>query len=113
MDDIKTLEEYAQDVRANKNNPHVLADIHIDLAAKYAFLAEIVKDLQIEKADFWGQKFTGPKSLSDTFLEYKWRSTEGGKKELRLKYELKGLEKLMNAIKTSSVVNAIEAKNQF
>lgn len=110
---MKTLQEYANEVRANKNNPSMLADLHIEIAAKYAFLADIFKDIQIERAEFWQQKFSGEKPLSDTYLETKWRLQEGGKKEMRLKLELKSLQNLMGAIKTSSVVNSIEAKNQF
>ena len=110
---MKTLQEYAKEVLENKNNPHVLADLNIEIAAKNAFLADIFKDVQIEKAQFWQQKFLEAKPLSDTFLEHKWRVTEGGEKELRLKLELKSLQNLMAAIKTSSVVNAIEAKGTY
>ena len=113
MNDIKTLQQYAEEVRANKNSPGTLADLHIDIAVKYAFLADIFKDVQLEKAEFWQQKFAGEKPLSDTFIEAKWRITEGGKKELRLKLELKSLQNLMGAIKTASVVNSIESKGNY
>lgn len=111
MDGIKTLQEYAQLVREYKNSPHELANLHIEIAAKFAFLADIAKELQLERAAFWEQKFKGDKPLSDTYLETKWRLTEGGQKEIKMKYELKALQNLMGAIKTSSVVNSIEAKN--
>ncbi len=108
MEGYKTLQEYAEEVRKNKNNPHILADLHIDIAAKYSSLAEIYKDIQLEKAEFWQIKFAGEKSLSDAYIEAKWRLTEGGMKEMRLKLEMKSLEKLMGAIKTASVVTAVE-----
>ena len=112
MDDIKTLNEYAVLIRENKNSPHILAELQIDCAAKFAFLADIAKDLQLEKAAFWSKKFEGEKPLSDAHLEHQWRLTEGGKKEIKMKYELKGLEHLMAAIKTSSVVNSVEMRMQ-
>lgn len=110
---MKTLQQYANEVMLHKNDPHVLADLNVEIAVKYAFLADIFKEIQIEKAVFWQQKFSEEKPLSDTFLEHKWRITEGGNKELRLKLELKSLQNLMGAIKTSSVVVAIEAKNNY
>ena len=113
MDGTRSLAEYAKLILENKSNPQMLAELHIEIAAKYAFLADIAKDLQIERAKFWEKKFEGEKSLSDTALEAKWKLTEGGQKEIRMKYELKSLQNLMGAIKTASVVNSIEAKNQW
>ena len=110
---MKTLTEFANEIMANRSNPRGLADLHIEMASKYATLADMFKDVQIEKAQFWQQKFVGEKPMSDTALEHKWIGTEGGTKELRMKLELKSLEKLMSAIKTSSVVNSVEAKNSY
>ena len=81
MEELKSITEYARQIRLHKNSPSELAEIHIDLAAKYAFISEIFKDLQIEKAQFWQQKFEKEKPLSDTFLEAKWRLTEGGNRK--------------------------------
>lgn len=113
---IKSLTQFAQEVSDNKNNPGVLADLHVDIAVKYAFLSDVAKDIQLEKATFWNIKFFDGddervKPLSDTFIEAKWRQTEGGKKELKMKYELRALERLMAAIKSSIVISSIEAKN--
>jgi len=110
---FKTITEYAKEIMENKNVPTKLADIHLEIAAKYAFLSDIYKDVQIEKAQFWVIKEAGDKPLSDTAVEAKWRQTEGGLKELRLKYEMRGLEKLMSAIKSSIVVSSFETKNMF
>lgn len=107
MSEIRTLTEYANEILANKSNPGMLAELYIELATKYAFISEIAKDLQIEKAIFWND--IG--KLSDAKIENKWRVTEGGNKEIKLKYELRALEKLMAAIKSSIVVNSLEARN--
>lgn len=111
MEGLKTLSEYAELVRTNKNNPHELAGLHIEIAAKFAFLSDVAKDLQLEKAIYWQVKFAKDKPLSDVHLEANWRLTEGGGKELRMKHEMRGLTALMGAIKTSSVVTSIEARN--
>lgn len=112
MNGTKTLQEYATLILKNKNSPHILSDLNLEIAAKYAFLADIAKDLQLERAEFWQKKYLGDKPLSDTHLESMWRVTEGGKKEVRMKHELKALQNLMGAIKTSSVVASIESRNQ-
>ena len=104
---MRTLQEFANEVQANKHNPEKLADLHLDMAAKYSMLADVLKDIKLEKAEYWQIKFAGDKPLSDTSVEAKWLVTEGGKKEMRLKLEMNSLDKLMGAIKTSSVVNAV------
>lgn len=111
--ELKSLNEYAREVMQFKNSPSKLSDIHIEISAKYSFLAEIMKDLQLEKAEFWQIKEAGDKKLSDAAVEAKWLQTEGGKKEIKMKWELRGLEKLMSAIKTSSVVSAIESRGSY
>ncbi len=99
---FKTLTEYAQEVMDNKNNPHILADCHLEIAAKFAMMSDVAKDLQIEKAEFIiNKKFANEKVLSDKSVEALWLQTEGGKKEIRLKYEMRGEEKIMSAIKSS------------
>ena len=112
MIEILTLTEYASKVLAHKNDPHTLADLQIELAVKYAFISEIFKDLQLEKAMFeTNVKFAGEKPLSDTAVESKWKITEGGSKEIKAKYELRAIEKLLSAIKSSIVVSSNEARN--
>lgn len=111
---MKTLNEFAKEIMDNKNNPHVLAELQVEMAGKYAMLSEIAKDLQIEKAEFTNTtKFGNEKVMSDTAAEAKWRITEGGQKEIKLKFELKALEKLMSACKSSIVVSSYEARNIF
>ena len=113
MNDFKTLTGYAEEIMSLKNQPHALADLQIEISAKYAFMSDIAKDLQLEKAIFWQIKYAGEKPLSDKGVEAKWLETEGGKKEIRMKFEMKGLEKLLSACKSSIVVNSIEAKLNY
>ena len=114
MEQIKTLTEYANDIMVNRNNPHLLSEMHLEIAVKYAFMSEIFKELILEKAIFESNvKYEKEKPLSDKAVESKWLQEEGGKKEIRLRYEMKALEKLMGAIKSSIVVSSNEAKNQM
>ena len=102
-----TLQKFVEEVQKSKQNPEKLADIDLDIASKFGMLAEILKDIKLKKAEFWQIKYADDKPLSDTKIEAKWLTSEGGRKEIRLKLEMKSLEHLMAAIKTSSVVNAV------
>ena len=120
MTDLKTLKKYAEEVLTYKNSPQKLAELHLEIAAKYAMMSDIIKDLKIESAKFWDIKLfeedgktKRDKDLSDRYVEILWRRTEGGQKEIRLKYEMDALEKLMGAIISSSVVSAIEARGSY
>lgn len=105
---MKTLTELATEVYQAKHSPDLLCDLHIEIATIYSSMTDEYKDLKIEKAIFWNSKGDS----SDKAMEMKWIQTDNGKKELRAKYILDALEKLIGAIKTASVKNAIEAKNQ-
>ena len=108
---MKTLKQFAESLNQLGGNPNGLANLDREIAAKYAYLSERMKDIQLEKAIFWNMKFAGDKPLSDTHIETKWIQEEKGKEELKLKYEFKSLDKLSTAIKNSIVVESINAKN--
>lgn len=124
----KSISELAKDVYNARTNPGMLSDVHITLATIYANMNEQMMETQLEKADFWQvkdfeQDETGKldeyegcltkreKPLSDTAVEMLWLQTEAGKKEIKLKYTLRSLEKLMQAAKSSMINSTIEAKN--
>lgn len=111
---MKTIKEFAEAIQENKNLPTKLDDLNLEMAAKYGMMSEIAKELQLEKAEFTTNlKFSQEKPLSDSFVNQKWLTTEGGKKEIRLKYEMRALEKMMSAIKSSIVVASYEARNEM
>lgn len=111
---MKTIKEFAEAIQENKNLPTKLNDLNLEMAAKYGMMSEIAKELQLEKAEFTTNlKFSQEKPLSDSFVNQKWLTTEGGKKEIRLKYEMRALEKMMSAIKSSIVVASYEARNEM
>ncbi len=134
----KSISELAKDVYNARTNPGMLSDVHITLATIFANMNEQMMETQLEKADFWRIKdhefdmkvnekigedgisivfiqgnppVKRDKPLSDTAVEMMWLQTEAGKKEIKLKYTLRSLEKLMQACKSSMVNSAIEAKN--
>lgn len=119
-----TLTELAQKVYNARSLPGELAELHITLASMYSTESEKMMEIQLNKADFWRAKdyeegflYGKPaerkreKPLSDTAVEMMWLQTEEGKKEIKLKYTLRSLEKLMQACKSSLVNASIEARN--
>lgn len=130
-----TLTELAQKVYNARSLPGELAELHITLASMYSTESEKMMEVQLKKADFWQVKdiegyepyekanpspLENPKGirpvmrekpLSDKQVEMMWLQTEEGKKEIKLKYTLRSIEKLMSAVKSSMVNSAIEAKN--
>lgn len=127
---MKTISELAKEVYNARSLPGVLADLHIELASIYSNMNDGMTEVQLKKADFWQiknelvevsdmlrgekintQKILREKPLSDTAVEMMWLQTDDGKKETKLKYALRSLEKLMSAIKSSLVNATIEARN--
>lgn len=125
----KSISELAKDVYNARTNPGMLSDVHITLATIYANMNEQMMETQLEKADFWVVKNSEKvraigedgshvetwkireKPLSDTAVEMMWLQTEAGRREIKLKYTLKSLEKLMQACKSSMVNAAMEARS--
>lgn len=116
---VKTLTQLATEVLNAKNQPHTLYELHIEVASTYSKYADTYKDLQIKKAEFWNLKEFDEngeqreRPLSDKAVEMKWRGTPDGKEDLRHKYILKGLEKLLGAIKSALYVSNQEIKNNY
>lgn len=133
---MKTLKELAQEVYNARTTPHLLAELHIELASIYSKMNDEWVEIQLNKADFWQVKdckyvtsyvynvsSTGStsdyktdlvkreKPLSDKQVEMMWLQTLEGKEEIRKKYGLRSLEKLMQAAKSALVQSTIEARN--
>lgn len=115
---MKTLSELAKEVYNARSLPGVLADLHIELASIYANLSEEWVEIQVSKAFFWANKdydmennTKREKPLSDKQVEMMWTQKKEGLKEIKLKYTLRSLEKLMSAVKSSLVNATIEARN--
>jgi hypothetical protein len=108
---LKTLTEYATKIQQCCAAPDVLAEILIEMTAHYAYLNEQHIIYKLEKAcshdkikfhyTLEGELVEREKPLSDTATEQKWRMTETGKKEYRMKREINAMEKMMKNLNTS------------
>lgn len=111
---MKTLKEYADLVLAHKNDPHTLAELQVEMAVKGAYLSEKYKPIKVAKAAYWQKKYEvnqGEKPLSETYLETQWEASKEGEDEIRLKIELDGLDRLIQACKAVQIEAHREAKN--
>jgi hypothetical protein len=126
---MKTLAELAKSIYNSRNLPHVLAEHHITCATMYSQISDEWVEIQLKKADFWqakdfedraypvqegtriiqaNEKIRREKPLSDKAVEMMWLNTKEGEKELRVKFVLKSLEKMMAAIKSSLVKKTLK-----
>lgn len=114
------LYQYAKRTEQNINNPGELAVIADELAVRFAYWSEELGHIKSDlKPNVWAElKFKKDgewrdKPRSDNITEQLWRLTEAGKRETKLRYNIKGAEKLLASIKSHIVVLSIEAKNQI
>ena len=110
---MRTLTQMSTQVYKNQSNPRELGNLYMELGAMYAFYSEKIKGIKVIKPAIWiGIKTSdGDKYLSDKFTEMKWRSTQEGMTEQNYKYELDGINKLMDSIKQAAYLNHQEIKN--
>lgn len=101
---LKKLSEYHKEIKTFINSPHELAEINTHAAAEYSWYCEQMIKIKLQKAQEWEElKNCGDKPLSDETTEMKWRKTEAGILEVKIKYAMKALEKLMTAIKSQLI----------
>ena len=107
---MKTLAEYSEAIHKNSAAPDALAEILCEMTSHYAFLTEKHINLKLAKAVFENKaKFSYTKDketlerekpLSDKAVEQKFRLTEIGKEEYRIKRTVQALEKIMRSVST-------------
>jgi hypothetical protein len=111
---MKELTVYHNEVKLAMDNPQRLAEIGIEASAEYMYYSEVMFRLQVEKSKFIvEEKFKGEKPLSDAHCERLWQQTENGIKEMKLKYYMKALEKVMAMVKNNNYIQNVEANNQI
>lgn len=116
---MKTLSQYSEEVKKNIHSPGYLAELAEEMSADYAFYSEEMMKIQLIKPLIWTKikkekdNVEREKYLSDNLTEQCWRLQYEGKKEIELKYKMKGLEKMINSIKTATYIKNQEAHSVF
>jgi len=107
-DNLKRIESGLR-IGYYKNNPHVCADDLSILAGEYSWMCGQLEDILVTKPSYWNSKRAEVKS--DTACEKAWEMTEAGINETGLRLRLKGVEKMMSALKSLLRLAEQEAKN--
>lgn len=111
---MRNLKEYRDELILIKDSPQKLADLALEAGGDFGYYAEMSGELEIKRAAFMdAEKYRTTPSLSDNACENKWKLTPDGQDDVRISKKLKGLAKLMSAIKNSTVVSTVSARNQY
>ena len=94
-----------------ERSPHEIAERRIELSAEYGQKSERLKEILEVKATGWKALREFHKSNKDATDA--WDSSEFGIEEMKLKIDLKVIEKKLSAARTYLEVMSMEAKNQW
>jgi hypothetical protein len=108
------LAQFGRDIYSNKDFPHVLDSINLELCSWYSYYSAQMIPLEIEEAKFWEEHkdIKAEKPKSDSYVRALWRMTVSGHKMIEYERVLKTLEKLMSGLRTSIGRSNQEARNQ-
>lgn len=103
---MKTLSDYNEEIKANLTRPDRLAELNVELSGLFAYYSEQFANFELLRADFWKDK-----EMSDKKIEMEWLRTENGIHWMRIKRQMRGIEKIHSSIK-SLIYNVSREKNQ-
>jgi len=118
---IKQIEDALKNEDAS---PPDLAQFGTILAGYYSYYGQMLKRVLLEKPLVWiniqafidyetERAVTREKPLSDKKTEMIWQASKGGQEEIALTWELRRIEKMMQAINKRLYVDSVAAKNQY
>ena len=110
MTDTTPIKELLAEVQAG-TNPGRLAEVAVLLSSYYATLSQEIEDVLVFKADYWQELRKG--LTSDKSTDRAWDATDSGKQEIRLRSQLKYIEKTISSIKFLLRVKENESRNQY
>lgn len=94
-----------------KNNPHQVADDLAILSGEYSWICAQLEAILSKKPATWN--VIRPKHKSDTSAEREWQASEDGINESGLRLRMKGIEKMLSALKSLLRMAENEAHNNF
>lgn len=92
-------------------SPGRLSEIVVDLSGYYAFIAGQLDDILVFKPSRWIEM--RKEQGSDKSTDRAWDATEEGQKEIKLRGEIKSLEKFISACKLRLRVKEGESRNLY
>ena len=111
---MKTLTQYADELKAGIGQPGRIAEIEIEIASDYGSLTDELIKLEVNKSLFFDTtKFSLEKPLSDTATLAKYQRTPEGERYMTIKLTLKALEKMKSAASNHTYVKNQENRGQW
>lgn len=107
------IEEVTQALRDGTllRSPHLAAEYRSRLSGEYSYLMGLLEKSKDTKAEVWLE--LRKQNKSDTSTERAYELTEDGRNEVRLRSELKRVEKLLTGLSTIIKDAENEAKNLY
>lgn len=105
-----TLEQIEKEMAAG-GTPGRLAELRVLLSAKYAHATNQYEAILMSKPAIWNELRKDVKS--DTRAEREWEATELGQGERHWKFQIRKIDRMMNAISSLIKVKTGEAQNLF
>lgn len=106
-----TIEHIQGEMEKVELSPRQVADYRVYLAALYSLRAAEIQSILAVKPPLWLQLRV--EKNSDAATDRLWETTDKGQREIQLKWELRRIEKLSNALGSKLRIMEAEARNQM
>lgn len=94
-----------------QQTPRQLAENRATLASFYGYLTHQLANLEAARNSWWSIHREAYKS--DTACDRAWSGTDMGELAMRIRYELKALDKMISSLRTLLDVTQSELRNQI
>lgn len=88
-----------------------MAELKANLSSEYSYQTGLLEEILLAKPQKWLEMRKETKS--DVSCDRQWDMTEEGQNELKIKFNLKRIEKLISALNSRLRVAEQEAKSQW
>lgn len=107
------LVDLTEKVKTGSLPPGELSNYQLILAGWYSYYAGQLEEIELNKSERWLKLRSQEGIKSDKQADRLWDSTEDGRNEIKLRWEMRRAERLISSIKTRLRVLEGEARAQF
>ncbi len=109
---MKTLKELSQELKEGKAfTPQELSIFRLELSGWFGTLSEELQEILRDKPQEWLELRKSVKSNAEA--DKLWEASEGGKREMELRWSLRVCEKIMSSLRIRLEVIEKEVMNLF
>ena len=111
MTNTDELKKLILEAREEGLSPNRLSEILVSLTSWYATLAQELEDIEVFYAEQW--LAMRKECKTDKATDMAWNSSESGKQRIRLRIQLKYIEKIISSIKVRLKVKENESWGRY